>query len=143
MTLTDYMKYAENHVPRIVFVNYFVTTNQSQASVYNAYDDGTLINERIVATFDETGVHSLFTPIHVARHLILYVYGGNTFTLPIKKINISERLDDETIAQSDMLVLDVYSGDIKTPLELDLSPDEIRSITEKTIYRLFNEGMQR
>jgi hypothetical protein len=136
------MKYAENHVPRIVFVNYFVTTNQSQAQAYDTYDDGTLINENIAyATFDEARVHSLFTPLRTYRHSILYVYGGHTFILPIKKINILKNLGET--AQSDFLVLDIYSGDIKTPLELDLSPDEIRSITEKTIYRLFNEGMQR
>lgn len=141
MTLTDYIKYTEKNAPRIVFVNYFVTTNRDQAQAYDAYDDGTLINERVVYATYNDNFRSLF-PIRASRHSILYVYGGHAFTLPIKKINIPENLD-EMMAQSDFLALDVYSGDIKTALEFDLSPDEIRSITEKTVYRLFNEGMQR
>jgi hypothetical protein len=136
------MKYAENHVPRIVFVNSFMTTTLGLAESYNTYDDGTLINENCVATFDETIFHSPHTPICISHRSILYVYNGTTFVLPTKRINISKILN-ETATLSDLLVLDIYSGDLKTAAELDLSPDEVYSITEKTIYRLFNEGMQR
>lgn len=142
MTLTDYMRYAESNVPRIVFVDCLVTTTPSQGLLYNGYDNGTLIDENYTTTFDENTFHSPFTPICINRHSILYVYNGATFVLPIKKINISKKLS-ENISSSDLAVLDVYSGDLKTAAELGLSPYEVYSITEKTIYRLFDESMVR